>query len=257
MSERVNTRLAEATRRVLDEHGLTDRGQRARTGLAHVTVGNMLKGYDVQMDTLVNFARGFGLDINDWLELGGYEPIQPADIGIPAPTAFQRLQQGVQDLCDETAGDWQWFIHRMTPDEKNALTAEQAEADLDEMRSTLQRRPAPDFFLSPSGRISAWDAKKHPLGFPLPEDQRKPTATLGENPGDRFVRFARDLVAACKAVNVPPPPAINWSYGTTLPDVEKADQVIRELVDQHAREYPEHAAVYRMWLLRSGLDEAE
>lgn len=86
-------------------------------------------------------------------------------------------------------------------------------------------------------------------------DQRKLADT--ENPGDRFVRLARSLVAACTAVNVPPPPAINWSLGTNIPDTESTDQLLRQLVDQHAREYPEHAAVYRMWLHNAGLDRDE
>ena len=73
-----NERLAEAVQAVLDERGLTQRGQRSRTGVSHVTVQGMLNGVVPQMETVAAFARGFGLDVNEWLELAGYEPVEPS-----------------------------------------------------------------------------------------------------------------------------------------------------------------------------------
>lgn len=177
MQKRVLPPFGEAVAAVLSEHGLSDRAAQYRTGIDRITMADMRNGYVPRLEQVERFARGFGLDVDEWRVNAGYEPVLPAGV--------HRLQQGLQELFDETAGDWQWFIRGMTQEEREAFTPEQAEADLDDMRTTLQRRPAPDFFHSASGRISAWDAKKHPLGFPvpaLPEDQRKPVASDTDTP---------------------------------------------------------------------------
>lgn len=77
----------------MEEHGLSLRGQRPRTGLSHVTVQQMMDGVVPQMESVVAFARGFGLNVNEWLELAGYEPIRP--------TPRQILGEGLLALAEK------------------------------------------------------------------------------------------------------------------------------------------------------------
>lgn len=67
--------FAEAVQRVLEEHGLTLRSQRQRTGLAHSTILTWLQGVRPRMEAVIQFAEAFNLDKNEWLALAGYEPI--------------------------------------------------------------------------------------------------------------------------------------------------------------------------------------
>ncbi|MDO8732117.1 MAG: hypothetical protein Q7L55_06040, partial [Actinomycetota bacterium] len=67
-----------AVRLVLEKHGLGYRAQERRTRLDHVTVSRMASGYVPSMPTVIQFAQGFGLDVNEWLELAGYPRIEPS-----------------------------------------------------------------------------------------------------------------------------------------------------------------------------------
>lgn len=71
-------RFAEAVQRVLSEHENSLRSQRQRTGLAHSTVLNWMNGTKPQMEAVIQFAEGFGLDVNEWLALAGHHPIPAA-----------------------------------------------------------------------------------------------------------------------------------------------------------------------------------
>lgn len=68
--------FAEAVQQVLDERGLTLRSQRQRTGLAHSTILTWLQGVRPRMEAVIQWANGFGLDVNEWLELAGYARIE-------------------------------------------------------------------------------------------------------------------------------------------------------------------------------------
>lgn len=83
-TKRVNPAFGEAVARVLDSHGLSLRAARIRTGIDHVTLSDMRAGYVPRMEKVVQFARGFNLDVNEWLELAGFDPLpestDPADL---------------------------------------------------------------------------------------------------------------------------------------------------------------------------------
>lgn len=69
---KANSRLAAAAQAVLAERGLTLRAAGELTGLNHVTVRNLRLGVAQRPDTILKFARGLGLDPNEWLELAGH-----------------------------------------------------------------------------------------------------------------------------------------------------------------------------------------
>lgn len=73
---RLNPAFGEAVRRVLQEHGLSLRGQRVRTGIGHMTMKDMCDGIVPSLEKLEDFARGFELDINEWRALAGYPRIE-------------------------------------------------------------------------------------------------------------------------------------------------------------------------------------
>jgi transcriptional regulator with XRE-family HTH domain len=120
-----------AVREVLERHNLTLRGQRMRTGLNHVTVGGMAQGIVPSMETVIAFAKGFSLDVNEWLVLAGYEPINPA----PAATIREGLERLVESgrakypepeyASEEEAGPIMQFTGQTDiPDHDRALLEE-------------------------------------------------------------------------------------------------------------------------------------
>ncbi len=120
--------MGEAVQRVLNEHGLTRRGQRARTGLSHVTIGQMIDGFPVQMDSVVAFARGFGLDVNEWLQMAGYDPI------VAQKSGSEILVEGIKALQAEFGKPVPVWFHE---DTKADLTPDAARAILDDLRAQM------------------------------------------------------------------------------------------------------------------------
>ncbi|HEU4752223.1 MAG TPA: hypothetical protein VFU47_03870 [Armatimonadota bacterium] len=62
---------------VMQAHRVTYRSQRIRTGVPHSTVVNWVQGVPPRMEAVIQFARAFGEDVNQALQLAGYEPIAP------------------------------------------------------------------------------------------------------------------------------------------------------------------------------------
>src|SRR5262245_53819287 len=63
-----------AVRQVLG--GLNYREEAARIGLHFTTLYDMARGLPKSMETVIRFARATGQDVNTWLEMAGYEPIE-------------------------------------------------------------------------------------------------------------------------------------------------------------------------------------
>jgi len=78
MPEYSKPEFGEAVRRVLQEHGLTLRAQRIRTGIDHTTMKSMCDGIPGRLEKIEQFARAFSLDLNEWRRLAGYEPVEDA-----------------------------------------------------------------------------------------------------------------------------------------------------------------------------------
>lgn len=56
----------------MERHGLTARGQRVRTGIAHSTLTNWKHGVRPGVEAVVQFARGLGEDVGEALRAAGY-----------------------------------------------------------------------------------------------------------------------------------------------------------------------------------------
>lgn len=76
---------------IVDEHGLSLQGTSFRTGIDRYTIGQMKKGYVPRMERVLDFARGFGLNENEWLGFAGYEPIEAP------PQTMVRLLGGTEE----------------------------------------------------------------------------------------------------------------------------------------------------------------
>jgi hypothetical protein len=119
---RRSERFGEAVSRVLDERGLSLRAQRALTGIDHDTAAQMRQGVIPRMDKVIQFARAFGQSVNDWLEMAGYEPIEPEW------DPDRALMLGIRQIQEETGADFQISagelqLKEATPEEVVAILA--------------------------------------------------------------------------------------------------------------------------------------
>lgn len=136
MPKPIKPEFGAAVRAALEERKLSRRGQRALTSLDHVTVGTMAQGIVPTMETVVRFAQGLGLDVNQWLTLAGYEPMPPALI-----TGTDLLWDLLLDLQKE-------FPDRRIPlpvlrGEWETLTRDSAEIIIRSIRNELLERENP------------------------------------------------------------------------------------------------------------------
>lgn len=122
-------------RAILDAQGYNARSQRARTGINHVTMGNMLNGYSVDMTTVVRFAHGFGLDLNEWLTKFGFPTLQaePADYS----QAFARRYREMKERLAAEGIPVPGKGSNMGGSE--GLTSEDADAEIAELERVLRK----------------------------------------------------------------------------------------------------------------------
>ena len=123
-----NQQLAEAVKRILAEHNLSLRGQRARTGIDHVTMLGMTNGIVPNEGTIIRFARGFGLDINEWLELAGYERLPES--------GPERLLRGLREIAARRGKSFPFDISLIPQD----VTVEKAEEALAFIEEEVRKR---------------------------------------------------------------------------------------------------------------------
>ena len=95
---RVDQTFGSAVARVLDEHRLGKRQQTVRTGIDHVTVGKMLDGIIPSLETVEKFARGFGLDVNEWRLLAGFPKVESGGLTQKLDAMLGRHQSPAQWL---------------------------------------------------------------------------------------------------------------------------------------------------------------
>lgn len=122
-------------RALLEAHGFNARSQRARTGINHVTMGNMLNGYAVDMTTVVRFAQGFNLDLNEWLAKFGFPPLQaePADYSQAFARRYREMKERLAADGIPTPGKGSNLGG------SEGLTPEDAEAEIAELERVLRR----------------------------------------------------------------------------------------------------------------------
>jgi transcriptional regulator with XRE-family HTH domain len=75
--KRVRPEFGERVKAELEKRGLSLRAARIRTGIDHVTLSDMAAGYVPRLEQVERFAIGFGLPINEWRLLAGFEPVDP------------------------------------------------------------------------------------------------------------------------------------------------------------------------------------
>lgn len=86
--------FGEAVRAVLSERALSLRQQRRFTGIDHVTMADMCEGFVPRMERVLQFARAFDLDENEWLEQAGYGRVNESAQGY----FWRRYGELYQDL---------------------------------------------------------------------------------------------------------------------------------------------------------------
>lgn len=91
-----NSRLAAAVAAVLEERGLSLREAGQLTGLHHVTIRNLRRGVASGVATVLKFARGLGLDPNEWLELAGHAALDADSVN-----GYGRFVLGLAELYTE------------------------------------------------------------------------------------------------------------------------------------------------------------
>lgn len=97
-----------------------------------------MDGIIPSLDTVERFARGFGLDVNEWRELAGYEPILPTEP--TEPTYAEVFAEGYRAMKERLAAQG------IPAPSKGAnlggsagLTAEDAAAEIAELERVLRR----------------------------------------------------------------------------------------------------------------------
>lgn len=76
MTDAVSVRLAEETQRILRQHDLTREEAQQRSGVSKSTIQAMAKeGRAPGCEHVIRFAKAFGEDVAEWLELCGYADI--------------------------------------------------------------------------------------------------------------------------------------------------------------------------------------
>lgn len=90
---RIDISFGDWVQSVLKERNLGYRQQTLYTGINHVTLMKMASGVVPAMETVIRFARGFGLDVNQVLRRAGYPPVNT-----PAEYFWIRFGQ-LTDLC--------------------------------------------------------------------------------------------------------------------------------------------------------------
>lgn len=73
--KRASPEFAATVRAVLAQHDSDPRRQQAQTGIHYVTIYDWLRGAPASLKAAVAFAKGFGLNVDEFIVLAGHEPI--------------------------------------------------------------------------------------------------------------------------------------------------------------------------------------
>lgn len=117
---------------VMAEHGTNPRQQRARTGIAHTTIYSWLDDIPPKMEGVIQFARGFGRDVEEALRAAGFEASAAHDPATVREALEQVVQLGRQKyareleyVSEEEAGPiFQYTGQTDIPDHDRALLEE-------------------------------------------------------------------------------------------------------------------------------------
>lgn len=129
---------AAVTRVVKEEHGLSQVGAGYRTGIDRFTMGQMMKGYVPRMERVIQFAEGFGLDVQEWLARAGYDPLPASSADGAEPNPAEIIHAGLNELAREFGTiPLSWDAKRFA-----TLTADEARELLADIRAQEVERKA-------------------------------------------------------------------------------------------------------------------
>lgn len=145
---RRSERFGAAVCHVLDERGLSVHTQRARTGIDHDTVARMRNGIVPRMDKVIQFARAFGRSVNEWLELAGYDPIEPEW------DPDRALMVGIRRIQEDTGADFQISAEEL---QLKQASPEEVAAILAAIRRRVEQRTRKPAGQTPEGSVGQPD----------------------------------------------------------------------------------------------------
>lgn len=106
---RTNEEFGRQVSAVVKSHSLSHAGAAIRTGVDRFTISQMMKGAVPRLEQVERFARGFGLDVNEWRELAGYEVLELVWDARLALIKAVNLKAGVQGLESVPAiSEWEY-----------------------------------------------------------------------------------------------------------------------------------------------------
>lgn len=68
--------LADRTQDALRQKNLTPHAAHLRLRMSRESINKLLNGTPIQLELVEQFARGLGLDVNEWRELAGYPRVE-------------------------------------------------------------------------------------------------------------------------------------------------------------------------------------
>jgi transcriptional regulator with XRE-family HTH domain len=92
---------AERVRAELEARGLTQHAAHLRLDISREAMARLWHGRDVGVETVERFARGLGLDVNDWREAWGYARVEPGDPAGAAATLLRAVERHREALSYE------------------------------------------------------------------------------------------------------------------------------------------------------------
>ncbi|MFN3648444.1 MAG: hypothetical protein ACK47B_02595 [Armatimonadota bacterium] len=92
---------ADRVRAELEARGLTQHAAHLRLDLSREAMARLWHGRDVGVETVERFARGLGLDVNDWREAWGYPRIEPEDPAGAAESLLRAVERRREALSYE------------------------------------------------------------------------------------------------------------------------------------------------------------
>jgi hypothetical protein len=128
MQKKVLPQFGEAVSRLLADRGLSDRQGQYKTGIDRITIADMRNGYVPRLEQVERFAAGFGLDINEWRALAGYEDIR---------SGSDLLLAAVQQMREENPGLDVFGLLNFA-DGKRTFTVAEAEEMIEHLRADVE-----------------------------------------------------------------------------------------------------------------------
>lgn len=124
MTEQQETALAQAVTSALAERNLSVNAASIRLRIDRQALTRFSQGIPPSLEVVERFARGMGLDVNEYRKLSGYPPVDPpADVGILAKAIISTHEAQAASLELEYEPDLEnvrivGYEGRVTPEDR-------------------------------------------------------------------------------------------------------------------------------------------